>query len=366
MDKARPVLWKYNSLKDGTHPVKIEYYTTVRGVRKRRQRNIGIYINEKSWSGKYPNWVKSSDPLYRRKNQIIQEELNKAQDQKSVKPLSFYEYFENYTKLKNDVGEIRKRTYRQTLEKIELYEKLYDYSITFESLNDTFIVGFRQYLEHQGYHNNTIVKFIKVIKQVLRKSYNKGLHENRDFQDELWTTKELPSDEIYLTSNDVKAIGATYVLPHLEKIRDLFVIGCKTGLRYEDLCSLDERSIVEHRGMQVISHVQMKTGTEVVIPISPVVSRLLKKYNGFPPSISNQKFNQHIKDVAKLAKIKEWKRVTSHTMRRSFATNAYLAEIPSIDIMKITGHKSESSFLRYIKVSKKETAFRLSEHRFFK
>ena len=57
--------------------------------------------------------------------------------------------------------------------------------------------------------------------------------------------------------------------------------------------------------------------------------------------------------------------VTSHTARRSFATNAYLAGLPPISIMKITGHKTESSFMKYIKISEKENAIQLKGHEFF-
>ena len=54
--------------------------------------------------------------------------------------------------------------------------------------------------------------------------------------------------------------------------------------------------------------------------------------------------------------------VSSHTARRSFATNYYLQEFPTIDLMKITGHKTERAFLTYIRVSKLDTAKRLNEH----
>ena len=57
--------------------------------------------------------------------------------------------------------------------------------------------------------------------------------------------------------------------------------------------------------------------------------------------------------------------VTSHTARRSFATNAYRAGIPSLSIMQITGHSTESSFMKYIRVSKEENAISLSKHSFF-
>lgn len=58
--------------------------------------------------------------------------------------------------------------------------------------------------------------------------------------------------------------------------------------------------------------------------------------------------------------------ITTHTARRSFATNAYLAGVPTIAILKITGHKTEQAFLKYIKVSQEENARFMMEHPFFK
>ena len=99
---------------------------------------------------------------------------------------------------------------------------------------------------------------------------------------------------------------------------------------------------------------------------------------------SNQKFNDYIKEVSKLAGIKEavkveqtkgdlttkksepkYKLVTSHTARRSFATNAYLADIQTISIMGITGHKTEKAFMKYIKISQEDNARKLMYHKFF-
>ncbi len=112
---------------------------------------------------------------------------------------------------------------------------------------------------------------------------------------------------------------------------------------------------------------------------------ILEKYDYQLPRIpSNQKFNDYIKKVAELAGINEqitteitkggfkvmgttekFNLVTSHTARRSFATNAFLNDVPSIAIMKITGHKTESAFMKYIKMSAKDNAKKMQLHPFF-
>jgi integrase len=62
---------------------------------------------------------------------------------------------------------------------------------------------------------------------------------------------------------------------------------------------------------------------------------------------------------------KKWLQIRTHTARRSFATNAYLAGIPMRDIRQITGHRTADSFLKYIRVTKIETAEKLKDHSFF-
>ena len=118
-----------------------------------------------------------------------------------------------------------------------------------------------------------------------------------------------------------------------------------------------------------------KTGNEVTIPVMPELESILKKYEtndgyNFPKAISDQKANEYIKKIAKkidLLKIEviinstedglrvpkpipKYELISNHTARRSFATNAALRGIPYQYIMPITGHKSEKSFLRYIKI----------------
>ena len=105
---------------------------------------------------------------------------------------------------------------------------------------------------------------------------------------------------------------------------------------------------------------QQKTGAKVTIPILPETKKILDKYNyELPRPIANQKFNEYVKDVAKLADIKDWQRVTAHTARRSFATNLYKRDFPTLMIMRITGHQTEKAFLTYIKITEDENAERM-------
>lgn len=159
----------------------------------------------------------------------------------------------------------------------------------------------------------------------------------------------------------------------------MFLIGCYTGLRVSDFSRLSAAHIGRH--ITIKTH---KTGIPVVIPIHPVVREIIESGFDLTNTISDQKFNEQIKELCRLAGITEdvlinkneggknvekiipkYKLVSSHTARRSFATNAYKAGVPTIAIMKITGHTKESTFLKYIKVSAQENAEMLSRHPFF-
>ena len=147
------------------------------------------------------------------------------------------------------------------------------------------------------------------------------------------------------------------------------MIGCYTGLRYQDVISLNRGCI----NGNYINMVQAKTGERVTIPLLPQVIRILEKYDFCLKA--NTKINKQLKEVCKLAKINDvvWRKsyvdgvlvnksykkydlVSSHTARRSFATNSYQKGIPTASIMKITGHRTEKSFYSYIKLDNKEHA----------
>ena len=135
--------------------------------------------------------------------------------------------------------------------------------------------------------------------------------------------------------------------------------------------------------------VSKKTDTRIIIPIHPVVRKILKKYNGvLPTAPSNQKTNDGIKFICDYAgicdpiirteykggrskrtdiEVPKWKLISSHTARRSFATNMYLAgDVPTKSIMAITGHKTEKSFMQYIVLNNQEHTSIVAKSSFFK
>lgn len=363
----KPILWTGNQLKDGSHPIKLELFVKINGKTKRIRRNMNVRVTKDCWSGEYHRWVKPKDPLHRVKNQQILHAINDALNPAHlVEEVDFWSFYDKFIETRDAVGRLRLMEYERTKDKLRLFQKAYNYPIEFETLDERFIILFKEHLTKQGYSPGYVIKYVKIIKQVMKKALIKNLHTNRSFEDEAWKVKQEPFDSIYLTNEEIDQILHSKQPLNLEAIKDTFVMGCHVGLRYNDLKTLTKENIIEHKGVKMIRRYQGKTAGQVVIPMKKVVADLWEKYAEIPASHSNGYFNRRIKEVSEIAGIAKFAKVTSHTMRRSFATNGYLAGIPSIDLMKVTGHKSESAFLRYIKVSREETAERLSSHPFFK
>ena len=227
---------------------------------------------------------------------------------------------------------------------------------------------------------NTIGKQISTLKGFLNEATELGYNTYNGYNSKNFTVLTENSDAIYLNEQELDILFKLDLSGNqrLDRIRDLFLIGCWTGCRFSDFSAITPDQITNG-----FLHVrQEKTGAKVVIPLHAVVKSILDKYDGnLPLAPSNQKFNDYIKEVCALASINEetqktitrgGRRVTatfkksdlvsSHTARRSFATNLYKNGFPAISIMKITGHTTEKSFLKYIRVTPEEHAKLLAEH----
>lgn len=234
------------------------------------------------------------------------------------------------------------------------------------------------FLQQRGYSTNTVGKYIKTLKEFLNRALKERVTTWQEHR--LGDFKVLREDvlKVYLSEKELNTIWKlTNLEPNQEQARDLFLIGCWTGLRVSDYLKLTK----SHIRNNTIFLQMAKTGDSVIIPLHPVAQAILEKYNHVLPSTNGQKLNKYIKEVVQLAGITEliafnrtvagkkvtytkpkYELVSSHTGRRSFATNLYLSGFPAYDIMKITGHKTEQAFLQYLKVSKEQAAEKLRQH----
>jgi len=246
--------------------------------------------------------------------------------------------------------------------------------LNWSDINLDFYMDYCSFLEHVKCNSkNTIGGKIKVLKVVMRFGYEMGYHSNLDYTKKMFKKPSEQTEDIYIKKEELDILfNFDFKNERLNALRDIFIFGCWTGLRYSDIKSLSKSNFIKKSDKLFIQKETIKTGENVIIPCNTYVLEILNRNDGFIPSIvSEQKFNKGIKQLFELAGFKElgrlksnlseplYKLVSTHTMRRSFATNMYKLGVPSIAIMQITGHKTESEFIKYIKVSKDENADRV-------
>lgn len=301
---------------------------------------------------------------------------------------SFHQFYESYVEslsTKMNVsrgGQVvtyrTRREYINTLNMIKRYESENRIHIDFNDIDQDFLSSFVAFLQRLDYSTNTVYRKITNIKAVMNAAVERGVTDNVRWRYFRKTSEE--TEAVALNEDELQRLKDYDFSsnPRLERVRDLFLVGCWTGLRFSDVTRIREENIQDG----IITITQSKTNAPVSIPVHPVFGEIWDKYGGnLPVNISNQKFNEYIKEVCREVGLRDsvlksitkggrkittsyekWQRVTSHTARRSFATNLYKSGFPSISIMQITGHRTEAAFLRYIKVSKQEHAKLLAEH----
>jgi integrase len=226
---------------------------------------------------------------------------------------------------------------------------------------------------------NTIGKKIQTFKIFLNAATEEGINKNYKYKSRNFKSVSEEADNIYLNKEELNKFYTHDFSEKLflERVRDLFIVGSWTGLRYSDLQQITPDKI---KG-DFIELRQKKTGQKVVIPVHQTVREILNKYKGkLPEPISNQKFNDYLKEAAELAELddvfikttsvrgkkvekryKKYEIISSHTARRSFCTNAYKDNIPTLAIMAISGHRTEKAFLKYIKADGQDHAQKILE-----
>lgn len=266
---------------------------------------------------------------------------------------------------------------------LSYYEEKYG-PLYFEDINQEFKINFIGVMNNKKFKINTIAKAVSFIKFVCKQAFDERLHQNVYFQTSDFDVSEEDTDNIYLTSEELKAMFnvSQFKSPGHEIARDLFLIGCYTALRLSDYSRILPQYItVTENGIKVIDMITKKTKQRVVIPfLFPELDILLAKYEYRSPKLSDQKLNEYIKEIAETAGItqeiavtetiggerketiyRKCNLITSHTARRTGATNLFKLGFSPIEIMKITGHTSEKNFMKYIKMSKIENAERMAE-----
>ncbi|MCF8274932.1 MAG: tyrosine-type recombinase/integrase [Flavobacteriaceae bacterium] len=285
------------------------------------------------------------------------------------------------------------KDYNNSLRKhLTTVETLYETSITFSSLkqsSDSLFHKFYNYLAYEALNKdgekglaiNTIGKNVKCLKAFLHFCFDRDICI--PFSLKHMVVEQIDTDTVYLTEDEIKKLFELKKLNAKEKIvRDLFIIGCETGMRYSNFTKLQKDNY--QSGNLVFSQVK-STGlkSKIIIPLSQNHKAIAESYNyELPnPNITCFEFNQTIRSLCKDAGMtnkiliqKLTKKnttnisyekhllVSSHTARRSFCTNKFLNGMPVPAIMKFSGHKTERSFMKYLKLDAEITALKFKEY----
>jgi integrase len=283
-----------------------------------------------------------------------------------------------------------KRRYRNLANHIKNFQSETGIILNIDNMTEQIFEEFIYYLKskgrikgnknNSGLMTNTIRSLVWNLKLILKRASQR---HNIDVHVENINVESEEANTIYLTLDELDRLNnLTGLSKEARAVRDRFLLGCFTALRFSDYSQITSKNIMGDN----IEIKTRKTGARVIIPMHRVVREILQRNNGeFPPLPSQQSFGATIKRLCKRAgiideilyertiglkvvrkRMKKYTLVSSHTARRTGATNMYLAKIPTFRIMLLTGHTTEESFFKYIRISKEENAKILSEHPFFK
>ncbi|WP_282089382.1 tyrosine-type recombinase/integrase [Aquimarina algiphila] len=287
------------------------------------------------------------------------------------------------TKRKNSPKKIKQ--YKRAGNRLKEFERHIGSRIKMDEFNLDRYDQFVSYLsDNQKYSTNNIGDLIKNIKVLLKRAEDFGYSVHQDCKKTEFAVLQEESISIALTEKEIQQIYDHDFSDNekLQNVRDLAIIGLWTGLRVSDFLALPKIKVTDKFIEVQPKKTKNSSGVKVVIPLHHHIKGIIEQ-RGMPRMISDVKFNLYIKDVCEEVEIKElvkgglmnpktkrkeigmypkFKLISSHTCRRSFATNLYKMNFPTLSIMNITGHTSERSFLKYIKVTPREHAEKLLEH----
>lgn len=420
MKNIKCVIRKNLKRKDKTNLIYLRYTYN----RKYILLSTDLYVEKKNWNDEKGLFKKSDD--YKIKNAIlakkanelerivlnlmfhgkeptllnVKAEYNKKHTQfesneikrKKVDEKKFLKEFQAFIDYKDDNEKVKKatiKTYITTLNKLTLFQKEESYFLDYNTITNEFYDKFLKYLRKQGLYDNSVDKHIKNIKLFMNYSLGLEKHNNNFFH--TFKRTRTKADFVALDREELRKLYYKYIpdTTSHKYIRDAFILGCLTGLRFSDLKNLTsgnfniKRDPITHEILQsasdsFINVPVQKTSEFVRIPLNQFICDLIEEYNiekeppVFLKRLNNQVFNREIKAIAREAGItssvkvskkknstlisKEGEKcdfISSHTMRRTFIT--LLSSMTQItNIQAVSGHKDIKVLTDYIKHSDAE------------
>jgi len=264
-----------------------------------------------------------------------------------------------------------------------LYNHLSDFTdakrikLLLNKLDSAFCEEFIQYLlQDKRVTNTTVEKQISILKAFLQDCHKRGLPVLPDYQAFTFGRSKTTS-HVALSVEELRQVVDLDLSGNvrLERVRDIFVFGCLTALRYGDIAQLQPVNLIAVKATKGVVHTALsintqKTQRRLTIALPPNAVKIIERY-GLPlPTLSNQKTNQYLKELAELAGIAQqvervtyrgaeretqvlpkWQMITTHTARRTFATLAREQGVRLEVVQNLMGHASTRQTDQYVKLT---------------
>ncbi|PRX54009.1 site-specific integrase [Flagellimonas meridianipacifica] len=252
------------------------------------------------------------------------------------------------------------RFLQKKLKTSDIYLRKLDYK--FISDFETFLAGYYPAGHPKAMGNNTVMKHLQRLKKIITLAYHLEWIDKDPFI--RWKPTYESTQREFLSSNELSNLE-TYPLPleRLDRVRDLFVFSCYTGISYADIIKLTSDNIVLGiDGSRWIVTKRQKTKVPVKVPLLDKAEIIIEKYSEHPvtlisetllPVLTNEKINLYLKEIADAVGIK--KNLTFHMARHTFATTVTLSNgVPIETVSKLLGHTKLATTQIYARVLDKK------------
>ena len=363
-DKQRVKNGCSNKLKQSASEINaslLEYYTEIQSIFKRFEVEDVMPT---------PEQIKEAfNALHKPANQ-------EPNPKKEALPCDFFQVFDDFVEDCGRQNDWTDSTYEK-FAAVKNHLMNFRDGLTFDFFDEKGLNDYVTYLRDvKEMRNSTIGKQLSFLKWFLRWAFKKGLHQNNAYDSYKPKLKSTQKKIIFLTWDELNRLREFKIPSNkqaLERVRDVFLFQCFTGLRYSDVFNL-HRSDIKGDHIEVTT---VKTSDSLIIELNNHSKAILDKYKDVAfeddkvlPVITNQKMNDYLKELAELAGIDEPVRQTyyrgneridevtpkyallgTHAGRRTFICNALALGIPPQVVMKWTGHSDYKAMKPYIDIA---------------
>lgn len=273
--------------------------------------------------------------------------------EKSVYKGSFIDYAENKIQNRKDITESTRRTQNKLIGTL----KEFGLMLNFSDLTQENVRKFDYKLHERNYTQSTVHSYHKFLKIYINEALREGLIEKSPYSG-IKIERGTTGIRKYLTKKELQIMEQAHISsPTIDRVRDLFLFQCYTGLAYAELESFSYSNLEERDGKFILSGRRKKTGEGFYIVILPEALAILEKYNRQLPIITNQQYNLRLKTLAEIINLN--KNLTSHMARHTFAVNTLNSGIPIEVVARMLGHTNTATTHIYAKILDKtvEEAF---------